>query len=176
MEEYRDFSIETNRLLLRKAAETDLDIYDNLWRHEESARYMLWSVTTDIEEAKERLKRSILFQRTNKYAFFVCEKSSGKIIGFAGMKELESGVYEDTGIALGPDFVRKGYGTEILKAFIEEVRTCGARKFIASCRKQNLPSHFLMMKCGLSHSHDEDRTDPRDGSPYVLEFNEILLQ
>lgn len=23
--------------------------------------------------------------------------------------------------------------------------------------------------------NDEDRTDPRDGSPYVLEFNEIAL-
>ena len=25
------------------------------------------------------------------------------------------------------------------------------------------------------HVENEDRTDPRDGSPYVLEFNEIAL-
>ena len=29
------------------------------------------------------------------------------------------------------------------------------------------------MRCGLQFSHDEDRVDSRDGSAYVLEFNEI---
>ena len=47
-----------------------------------------------------------------------------KAIGFAGMKEIEPGVFEDTGIAVGPDYVGKGYGTEILSAFIEEARNC----------------------------------------------------
>lgn len=176
MADYSSFTIETKNLMLKKATESDLDdIYNNLWRHKESTRYMLWTVTDSIEKAKERLGKSVIFQNEHKYAFFVYEKSSGKAIGFAGMKEIERGVYEDTGIAVGPEFVGKGYGTEILTAFMDEARKCGAHKFVASCRKKNIASHKLMMKCGLSFSHDEDRTDSRDGSPYVLEFNEIAL-
>lgn len=173
--DFSEFLIETKSLILRKAADTDLEIYQTLWRHWESARYMLWQVTENLEDAKERLRKSIEFQRQHKYAFFVQEKCSGKVIGFAGMKEIEPGVYEDTGIGLGPDFTGKGYGTEILTAFIEEARAMGARRFVASCRKQNLPSHKLMMKCGFSFSRDEARTDPRDGSSYVLEINELAL-
>ncbi len=176
MPDYSSFAIETQNLILKKTSESDLDeIYHNLWCHKESARYMLWDVTETLEDVKERLIKSIDFQQFHKYAFFIYEKSSGKAIGFAGMKEIEPGVFEDTGIAVGPEYVGKGYGTEVLSAFIEEARKCGAHKFVASCRTQNLASHNLMMKCGLSFSHNEDRTDPRDGSQYILEFNEISL-
>lgn len=47
------------------------------------------------------------------------EKSSGQAIGFAGMEEMEPGVYEDMGIALGPDFVGRGYGKQIVNAMVD---------------------------------------------------------
>ena len=173
---YLNFTLTTPRLILKKADASDLpDIYHNLWRHAESARYMLWEATRSTAEAEDRLRRSIAFQKEHKYAFFVREKATGKTIGFAGMKEVAPGVFEDCGIALGPDYTGKGYGTEILTALIDEARACGAQKFIGTCRKQNIASHNLMRRCGLTFTHDEERTDPRDGTPYVLEFHEIVF-
>ena len=107
--DYRDFYIETEDLILKKAVHEDWkDMYYNLWRHEESAKYMLWEVTKSEEKAIERIEKSIEFMKKNKYALFIYEKKTGKAIGFVGMKEIEPGVYEDTGVALGPEFVGKG--------------------------------------------------------------------
>lgn len=174
--DFSAFELETEHLKLKKAEEADLnDIYHNLWQHKESAKYMLWDVTESQQAAEDRMQRSIAFQKTHKYAFFVQEKSTGKVIGFAGMREAEPWVYEDTGVALGPDYTQKGYGTEILNAFLKEAKANGAYKLVTTCRKQNVASHALQMKCGMTFSHDEDRIDPRDGSPFVLEFNEKIF-
>lgn len=175
--DYGGVIIYTEDLILKKAREEDLeDIYHALWRHAESARYMLWEPTETEEAARERMERTIAFQKTNKYALFIYEKASGKAIGFVGMKELEPGVWEDIGLALGPDYVGKGYGTQVLNAVVEEARRAGAKKFIASCREQNVASHNLQVKCGFTFVWREDRVDPRDGKAYVLEFSEKILQ
>ena len=81
---------------------------------------------------------------------------------------------EDTGIAIGPAFVRKGYGRQILMALVNlAFEELGATKFVASCRSQNDASRQLQLACGFVYSHSEDRTDPRNGAPYVLEFYEL---
>ena len=60
---------------------------------------------------------------------YLCNlKKTGEAIGFAGMRELERGIYEETGIALGPEFVRKGYGRQILTARSEEAGKLGAKR------------------------------------------------
>ena len=106
--------------------------------------------------------------------YFVYEKKSGQAIGFAGMMEIAPNVYEDTGIAIGPAFVRKGYGRQILMALVNlAFEELGATKFVASCRSQNDASRQLQLACGFVYSHSEDRTDPRNGEPYVLEFYEL---
>lgn len=58
---------------------------------------------------------------------------------------------------------------------MEKAEAAGARKLIASCREQNEASRALQRKCGFVFTHKEERTDPRDGAPYVLEFSEIIL-
>jgi RimJ/RimL family protein N-acetyltransferase len=174
--DYGDLVLETPDLLLKKAQFSDWkDIYEALWQHEESARYMTWNTTHSEEEAMARMERTILFQKMEKYVFNVYEKATSRAIGFAGMTEVEPGVFEETGVAFGPSYVGKGYGTQVLNALLDEAKSCGGRKFIASCRTQNLPSHQLQMKCGFLFSHFEDRTDPRTHQPYVVEVNEKLL-
>ena len=174
--DYSKFFIETKDLILKKAKEEDWEkIYKNLWCHKESAKYMLWDVTTSEVEAIDRMQRTVAFQKVNKYAFFVYEKANNMPIGFAGMKEIQPGVYEDTGIAIGPNFTRKGYGIQILNALVEEAKSCGAHRFVASCRKQNIASHNLQMRCGFHFVNEEVRIDPRTGERYILEFNKKQL-
>lgn len=164
--------LETKDLIIKQAEQKDWkDIYHNLWRHAESAKYMLWNVTTSEEEAQARMERTIAFEKEHPYCWFVYEKSSGQAIGFAGMEEIQPGIYEDMGVALGPDFVGKGYGKQILNAMVDYAKNeLGAKKMILSARSQNIASKKLQEACGFIYSHSEDRKDPRTGEDYVLEF------
>lgn len=162
---------ETERLVLRHPVFEDWKgMYRNVWCHEETARYMLWSVTTSEDDAMERMNRSILFQK-DRTAWFVYEKTTGEPIGFAGFCPVAEGIFEDTGIALGPEYVGKGYGTELLNQLTAIAKAeYNAAAFIATCRSQNEASRKLILKCGFNYTHSEPRTDPRDGSCYTLEF------
>ena len=167
---------ETNRLQLKHPVFSDWEgMYRNLWCHPESAKFMLWNVTTNAEAAQERMRRSIAFQE-GKPAWFVYEKSSGEPIGFTGFREIGAGDYEDTGIAVGPEFVGKGYGKEILNLLMQIAKAeYGAVRFIASCRSENQASKGMILGCGFQFTHQENRIDPRDETPYVLEFYEKAL-
>lgn len=166
--------LETKELVIKKACQEDWrDMYYNLWCHEESAKYMLWNVTTSEEDAKARMERTIAFEATHEYNWLVYEKASGQAIGFAGLERLEEGVCGETGIAIGPAFTKKGYGKQILNALMDYARdVLGAHKFVACCRTQNEASHRLQMACGFTFSHySEEKEDPRTGEKYVLEYN-----
>ena len=163
--------LETKDLILRKACFDDWkDLYRNIWSREESARYMLWQVTPSEEAARDRMQRTLQFQREHD-AWTVFEKSSGRAIGFAGILPIEDGVYEDCGVALGPEFVGQGYGKQILTALADyALGKLEATKFIVSCRSQNVASRRMILSCGFAYTHSEGRVDPRDDTPYVLEF------
>lgn len=167
---------ETKDLLLKQAVFSDWEaMYRNVWRHPETARYMLWDVTVSEEAAKERMERTIAFEKTHPTCFLVYEKESGQAIGFAGMEEICSGVYEDVGIALGPDFVGRGYGKQVLNCLMAIAKELGGAEFLCSNRRENLASRGMQLACGLTYSHSEEREDPRTGKPYILDFHSKKL-
>ena len=166
--------LETKDLIIKKARQEDWrDMYYNLWCHEESARYMMWNVTTSEEDAQARMERTIAFEAAHEYNWLVYEKASGQAIGFAGLERLEEDVCGETGIAIGPAFTKKGYGKQILNALMDYAKDeLGARQFVACCRVQNIASHQLQMACGFTFSHySEEMEDPRNGEKYMLEYN-----
>ena len=60
-----------------------------------------------IEEAKERCKRSIEFQKEH-YAYFIALKSTDEAIGLCAIEEDEPHVFEECGICIGTAFHGKG--------------------------------------------------------------------
>ena len=165
--------IETEDLILRKGVFEDWSsIYENVWRHPETARYMLWDVTTSEDEARSRMERTLRWQAEHD-AYFVEEKSTGRCIGFAGFIEIAPAVYEDTGVALGPEFVDRGYGTQVLNALLTiAFDRRNGQVFIGSARSENAASIALQCSCGFVYTHSESRTDPRSGEEYTLNFYE----
>jgi len=166
--------IETKDLILRKGVLDDWKaMYENIWRHPESARYMLWEISTSPEDAKARMERTIAFQAAHPGLFTVVEKKSGQAIGFAGVEPIAPGEWEDAGIAIGPDFTGKGYGKQIVGALMEYVFTeLGGERFVYSAQSQNMASIALAHSCGFQYTQCEARTDPRNGESYILNFYE----
>ena len=137
---------------------------------------MLWTVTRSEDEARARMARTLAFQQTHE-AYTVYLKSTGRAIGFAGMLRLEDGeTWEDTGVALGPAWVRRGYGTQIVRALCARARALGGRTMVLSARAQNAASRGLIESLGFRQFRIEDRIDDRDGSPFRLVFYRSSLE
>ena len=161
--------IETPDLILKQAVFEDWqDLYVNVWRHPETARYMLWDVTESEEAARDRMRRTLRWQAEHPYFLDVYSKVDGRAIGYAGMQEIAPGIWEEGGVALGPDYVGRGYGGQILDALIRTAFSLGAREFRASCREQNERSHRLILSRGFRPAGEESCVDPRNGETYTL--------
>lgn len=165
--------IETKDLILAKAKLEDLDsIYNNYWRYEETAKYMLWTPCKNKDEAKDRLEKVIEYQK-ERLSFFVYEKNTGQAIGMAGLKEIEPTIYEDSGIGIGKDFVGHGYGKQILNALLDYVFSHNASKVICSCHTDNIASSSLQKSCGMHYTHSEIVTRKKDTLQYQSDYYEI---
>ena len=85
---------------------------------------------------------------------------------------IEADSFEISGVALGPDYVRKGYGREIMEALEEAARSEGALKIISSNRQGNVASRELQKACGyVFEGLSEEKEDPYTGEKYFLENN-----
>ena len=131
--------LETQDLVLKKSEYDDWEaLFKNIWSKSESAKYMLWTVIKTEDEAKERMRKGIKYQEQEKYALIVYLKETMEAIGWATMHEIEPGIYEEDGIAIGPAFVGKGFGKQILKALCDEASRCGAKEFRGGHRMKTL--------------------------------------
>ena len=168
--------METEDIILGKAKYEDWrSIYQNVWSRPETAEYMVWKVTADEDGARERIQRTIAWQETHD-AWLVYERGSGQAIGFAGVEETEPHIYHETGIALGPEYVGRGYGKQILRLLMEYCISLDGQEFYYSTRAGNLASRALALSCGLTYQHSERRTDQRSGKTYELEIYKKNLE
>ena len=161
----------TTNLILRKAQKNDLeDIFNNVWKHKDLAKYMLWKPTDTLDEAKDRLERTIEYQNNND-AFFIGLKETNEVIGFAGVFQKEEDIYEDTGLCISAKYHRKGYGTEAVKALEKLIfEFHNANRFIYSCQSLNEPSKKLALKEGFIYSYSEPLIRDYDNYHYICEF------
>ena len=160
--------LETPDLTLDKAKPSDWkDMYYNVWSRPEATKYMSWRLSDSEEDARERILRTIEFQKTHD-TYNVYEKATGRAIGFAGVERLAEGVYGEMGICLGPDYVGKGYGKQILRCLIQYCKQeLGAKEFVYSTREGNEASHGLARSFGFVQTGAET-VDGQDGSRYNL--------
>lgn len=162
--------METKDILLGKANFEDWEaLYRNVWSRPETARYMQWRVTESEEAARERMLKTIAYQKDHD-TYLVYEKKTGQAIGFAGIEEISPRICQDTGIALGPEYVGRGFGKQILQLLLEYcAKTLGCKEFYYSTRANNTASKALAESCGFTFRYAKQKTDLRSGKPYKLE-------
>lgn len=163
--------LEAEDIYLGKARFEDWEaMYRNVWSRPETARFMIWRITEDEEAARERIKKTILFQETHD-TFLVYEKRSGQACGFAGVGEISPGIYEEMGIALGPEYVGKGYGKQILCLLLKYCAdVLKGKEFYYHTRAENRASKALALSCGFVYQYSEKKTAPETGEEYMMEI------
>ena len=169
--------IETKDLVLDKGKLEDyLDMYENVWSRKECSQYMFWDITKNREDALDRMRRTIAFQSQHD-VYTLYEKKSCKAIGYAGFEKVKEGVYQEIGICIGPDYMGKGYGKQVLKALIEYVKEeYDAEEFIYRSRKENIPSIRLARSLGFNKIDEEESLMEKDGRHHILEVYSLDLK
>lgn len=159
--------LETKDLILDKAKMEDVEsIFKNYWCSEKTAKYMLWVPQKNLSEARERLQRTINYQKNN-LAFFIYDKETCEAIGQVAFVEVEDGIYEDRGLGLGEKFVGRGYGKQVLKLMFDYIfEKLNANKIFCSCHEDNVASAKLQQSCGMVYSHTQSVTREKDNLTY----------
>ena len=165
--------IETARLVLRKAKDTDLPlIWERVWKDARLAERMLWTPTPTMEEARQRMERTKAYQAQYD-AFFICLKETDEPIGFAGFRQIAPDAYEESGVCIAFDWQNRGYGKEVLSALVSlAFEERGGERFVCGCFHENLPSAAVIRSCGFVYTHSEDLVRDWDGYEYHCDFYE----
>lgn len=136
---------------------------------------MFWDLTENEDDAMARMIRTIDFQKEHD-AYTVYLRKSMKAIGFAGFEKVEDGIYQECGICIGPDYMNKGYGKQILEALIAYVRKeYGAKRFIYHSRKENSASIRLAQSLGFELIGEEKSLMEKDGRKHILDVYALDL-
>ncbi|MCI8300344.1 MAG: GNAT family N-acetyltransferase [Lachnospiraceae bacterium] len=145
--------IETERCILREITLEDLDALYELYQGESITRYM--EGLYENRQKEEEYTRAYI---ENMYTFFgygmwvAVEKSSGTIIGRAGLDhlQLQGETIVELGYVIGEQFQNQGYATELCESilkFAKESLECP--KLYCLIHKENRISVHLAEKLGF---------------------------
>ncbi len=166
--------LEGEHIRLRRAKETDwASMLKHVWSDEEVYRWMLFQPTLTEEDARERCRRSIIFQQDH-LAWFAALKDSDEAIGLCAIKENEEGHFEESGICIGTAYQGQGYGKEIVSLLLAlAFRKLGAADFRYGYFQDNEKSKKLAAHFGFQYDHTYEMTRPWDGA--VKRIDSCLL-
>ncbi|WP_332848088.1 GNAT family N-acetyltransferase [Massilia sp. S19_KUP03_FR1] len=156
-------TIETRQLLLRPFTLDDAPDYWPLAKLPDVLRYTGEDARTSLEEVREvLLTRPLRDYAVHGYGRMACiEKSTGRLVGFSGLKYLEDLQETDIGYRFLPDSWGKGYATESAQALMAHGREqFGLTRIIGLVQPANGASSRVLEKLGLVY---ERSFDPDDG-------------
>jgi len=156
--------IETKNLTLREFKDTDVTNIYKLDSNEEVHKYLGKKPIKTLKEAEEIV--SFFHQQSKERGigrFATIEKSSGKFIGWVGLKlnldekEMLNGYtnFIDIGYRLLPSFWRKGYATEASLASIEYgFKKLKYNVIYGAADVDNIGSNKVLNKIGLGFKNE----------------------
>lgn len=145
-------TIETERLILRRFTPDDAEAYFPLVGDPTLNRYTGQDLVNTVEDARQvLLNYPIRDYERHGYGRMACiEKSSGKLIGFSGMKYLPDLQEVDIGYRFLPDAWGKGYATESASVLMQQVITdFKLPRVIGMADRKNGGSIKVLQKLGL---------------------------
>lgn len=149
--------IETERLLLRKFENNDMDALYLLLKDKEVNTFLPWFPVKNIEETKAFYQKRFA---DKKYHFAICLKEENYPIGY--IKADAGGAY-DFGYALRKEFWHNGIVTEAAGALIELLKKEHIPYITATHDKNNPRSGGVMKNIGMRYCYSyEEQWQPKD--------------
>ena len=171
-----DIVIETDRLIMRKIADGDAALQFAVLNTPAVMEHLGGPKELHEIEAKHA-RTAALFARDGFGFMMMIEKSSGDLVGHAGMKRVDSPLAKnqgdhEIGWLVREDRWRRGYAAEAMRGVIDWAFTRhDAPHLVALTSDANEPSWRLMEKLGMERRRDLDFDDPAfppEDNPTIL--------
>ena len=169
-------TLETERLILRKFTENDIEAIYQIYSNEEVNKFLPWFPLRSIEEARlffeERYASK--YAQPQAYAYAVCLKKDNIPIGYVNVDMEE---HHDFGYGLRKEFWNQGIITEAGKAVVAQVKKDGIPYITATHDCNNPRSGSVMKNVGMKYQYSyEEQWQPKDilvtFRMYQLNFDE----
>ena len=162
MREKNTPDIFTERLLLRKFTDQDMDALFFILRDEEVNRFLPWYPVKSMDETRkfyeERYASKYVLPQA--YAYAICLKEDNYPIGYIGVDCVEP---YDLGYGLRREFWHKGIVTEAAKAVIQQVKKDGLPYITATHDRNNPGSGGVMQNVGMRYQYSyEEQWQPKN--------------
>lgn len=160
-----DIVIETERLVLRRPDEADAALQFRLLNTPTVMEHL--GGPKELHEIEAKHAKSMAWFAQGGFGFMMLiEKSSGELVGHAGMKLVDNPLApnpgdHEIGWLVREDRWRMGYAHEAMRAVVDwAFSSIGVPHLVALTCERNQPSWRLMEKLGMVRREDLDFTDP----------------
>lgn len=169
-------TLETERLILRKFTENDIEAMYKIYGDEDVNKFLPWFSLRSLEETQlffeERYASK--YAQPQAYAYAVCLKKDNIPIGYINVDMEE---HHDFGYGLRKEFWSQGIMTEAGKAVVAQVKKDGLPYITATHDRNNPRSGGVMKNIGMKYQYSyEEQWPPKDilvtFRMYQLNFDE----
>ena len=155
-------TLNTERLILRKFTEDDMEALYAIYSDEEVNRFLPWFPLKNLEETRtffeERYETQ--YEKPQAYAYAICMKTDNVPIGYINV-DMED--HHDFGYGLRKEFWHRGIVTEAARAVIEQVKMDGLPYITATHDRNNPRSGGVMRNVGMKYQYSyEEQWQPKD--------------
>ena len=144
--------LKTERLILRKFTENDIEALYLILKDEEVNKFLPWYPVKSLEEVKKFYKERFAskYIEPQGYAYAICLKSDNFPIGYIKVDMEE---HHDFGYGLSKEFWHQGIVSEAGKAVVEQVKKDGLPYITATHDRNNPRSGSVMKKVGMRYCY-----------------------
>lgn len=165
-------TLETERLILRRFTERDMEALFLILKDEEVNKFLSWYSVKSMEETKKFYEERYAskYARPQGYAYAICLKKDNFPMGYIGVDVEES---HDFGYGLRKEYWHKGIVTEACKAVVEQVKKDELPYITAIHDKNNPRSGNVMQKVGMKYCYSyEEQWQPKN-YPVIFRMYQI---
>lgn len=155
-------TLETERLILRKFTEEDMEALFLILKDEETNRFLPWYPVKTKEEARKFYEEryAAKYKQPQAYAYAVCLKRDDIPVGYMNVDMDEN---HDFGYGFRREFWNQGIATEAGLAVVEQVKKDGLPYITATHDRNNPGSGKVMQKVGMKYCYSyEEQWQPKD--------------
>ena len=148
---------ETERLILREFDISDAQTFYELNLDEEVMRYTADKVFASVDESAYLIRNYKEYKKNGYGRWTVVLKESNEILGWCGLKYIESVQEVDLGYRLHKKYWNKGFATEASKASLAiGFEQYGLDLIVGRTMKENAASIKVLEKTGMTYWKDFD--------------------
>lgn len=155
-------TIETERLVLRKFNESDIEAIYQIYSDREVNGFLPWFPIKNIQEARKLFeeKYASKYAQPQAYAYAVCMKKDNVPIGYIKVDMEEP---YDMGYGLKKEFWHQGITSEACRAVVNQVKKDGLPYITATHDRDNPRSGEVMKSIGMKYQYSyEEQWQPKD--------------